>query len=306
MDGLLRHFFRLVIVMIPVALSPAHALAAPILLTTSYVRWFFEPSNPAFDVCVNNSGPCDGSALAPGTNWAVNYHSESAAAFGILRGEASLFLTGDNSLGPLDGGAVSFPHLVSVGARAGFRDSYTISGGTGPGTVTFAFAVTGAGSASSGASARPQFQWVPALPTGGLDFSNQINYTVVGGVASVSLPITFDVPFEGAIFFYSLAQILTASGWTIGAFANADFSNTATMNGITVRDSLGNSIDFSIISGSGTSYTSAGVLSPVPEPMTSLLLTVGLVGLSGRVLTTRRLKGRRRGDTGAAFGVETR
>jgi hypothetical protein len=118
---------------------------------------------------------------------------------------------------------------------------------------------------------------VPVLPGGGLDFANAINYSVNNGVATIPLGFTFGNPFEAQIYFYSLAQILTASGWTTGASATADFSNSAILNGISVRDSLGNPVDFSITSASGTSYTSSGV---VPEPGSLALLTVGLAGLS--------------------------
>jgi hypothetical protein len=118
---------------------------------------------------------------------------------------------------------------------------------------------------------------VPVLQGGGLDFANAINYSVNNGVSTIQLPFTFGSPFEAQIYFYSLAQILTASGWTTGASATADFSNTAILSGISVRDSLGNPVDFSITSASGTSYTSSGV---VPEPATLTLMTVGLAGLS--------------------------
>jgi len=264
----------------PAIIQPHLAYAAPMLETLAYARYYNEPANPAYNICsVIDGGACDGTSLAPGTNWTVNYHSEATANFGVLRSKASLFLTGDNSLGPLNGGAVSFPSLVSIGGRGGFIDSFLIGGGSGSGVVTLSFAVAGTSSSTPGGSGRPQFQSLPVI-NGVPQWGQQSNYLVTNGVATIPLSFTFGQQFEFGIYFYALAQILTANGWTTGAAASADFSHTAILNTITVRDSSGNLLsDFTITSGSGTSYTPTGV---VPEPGTFCLVVIGLVGLIAR------------------------
>lgn len=252
--------------------------AAPVLDTLAYGRYYSLPADPATYICsVANGGTCDGTSLAPGTNWTVNYHAGAFADFGILRTQASLSLTGDNSLGPLNGGAVPSPSLVSIGGRAGFTDSVLIQGGAGSGVVTFVFAVTGTSNATAGASARPQFQAVPVL-NGVPLFEQQTNYLVTNGMAVIPLAFTFGQPLDFGIYFYALAQIVSPDGWMTGAAANADYSNTAFLSAITVRDSQGNAIrDFSITATSGTLYTASGV--SVPEAGTLSLLGIGLAGI---------------------------
>jgi hypothetical protein len=263
------------------------ASATPLLLTYNYVRYYNLPADHSTYACEHPNGPaCIGSSVAPGTNWTVNYASDSSAQFGILRAQAQFFLTGDNSLGALNGGAVPFPNLLSVGARAGFRDSLTVQGGTGQGTMSFQFSVTGTSSASGGATARPVVQYVPIV-AGSEDFNNAILYNVVNGIATVPLTFTFGQPTEYEIFFYALTQIFSNQGWASGSAANADYFHTATLTGIDVRDAGGSAVNgFSIISGSGTQY---GVNGVVPEPS-----TYSLVGLGTLALAAIRVRGKKR------------
>ena len=108
------------------------AMGGPALYSNNYLRYYNLPADPTTYACSNSNGvPCSGAVVAPGTNWTINYYSASSSLYGVLHAQASVFLTGDNSLGPLNGGNVPFPNLASLGGRASFRDVFIIGGGTG-------------------------------------------------------------------------------------------------------------------------------------------------------------------------------
>jgi uncharacterized repeat protein (TIGR01451 family) len=152
--------------------------------TLNYAR-FHAASDPDVSyACQNTNGmACNGSALAPGTNWTVNYFSHATGNFGLLRGQSTVFLTGDDSLGGLQG-IGSFPSLESTGARSSFRDGLTIAGGSGTGTLNLIFTVVGFGSATAGQLGASEFQYVPVV-AGQPDRSLQASYGVVNGSATI-------------------------------------------------------------------------------------------------------------------------
>jgi hypothetical protein len=260
---------RLILTMLVAAFMTAvlasPALAQTQLLTDNYGRFYSLPADPSTYFCDNANGVnCEGSVLAPGTNWTVNYLSRSVAGFGVLHAYASLNLSGDGSLGPLDGGAVPFPNFVSIGGRAGFRDQFIVGGSTGSGTMRFTFRVTGLSTQAFGAIARPSFQYVPIVG-GREDWDHAVQYAVTpDGIGIVLVPIAFNQPVPIEIWFYALAQIFTPSGWTTGSAATADYFDTAVLSSITVSDSGGHVVPaFTISSASGTNYDAAGVFTGV-------------------------------------------
>ena len=241
--------------------------AGPILETLNYAR-FYSASDPNVSyACQNTNGvACNGAALAPGTNWTVNYFAQGTAGFGVLHDQASVFLTGDNSLG-------AFPSFESTGARSGYQDTYTIAGGTGSGTIDFAFQVTGTTASVGGGSAGALFQYVPVV-NGREQFGQAVGYGVINGSATIPVSFTFNQPTTFTIYFYALAQI---SVWSSGSSATADFSHTAILDQIVVLDSQNQVVpDFTIASASGTSYGPQGV---VPEPASVVLLASSIVVL---------------------------
>src|ERR1035438_5245736 len=73
--------------------------SGPILETLNYARFYSATDPNVSYACQNANGvACNGSVLAAGTNWTVNYDSAGTAGFGVLHDYASVFLTGDNSL----------------------------------------------------------------------------------------------------------------------------------------------------------------------------------------------------------------
>lgn len=101
------------------------------------------------------------------------------------------------------------------------------------------------------------------------------------GPTSVSgtTPISFSVPFiysqafNMTISLYS-SVIPSSNGGGVSS-GDVDFAHTATLTGIDVQQN-GQSVPFTIQSGSGTVYTANGVQSAVPEPSTLVLLFAGL------------------------------
>lgn len=246
--------------------SPTTGIAA-VLETLNYARFYSATSPNVFYACANTNGvDCSGSVVAPGTDWTVNYFARSAAAFGLMRDQASVLLTGDNSLGP-------FPSFESTGARSGYRDTYTIAGGTGTGTIDFTFTVSGSATSTGGASAGDLFQYVPVV-SGEEDFGSQVNYPVSNGTATVAVPFTFGQPTELTIYFYALAQVFA---WQEGSSAAAGYFDTALLDHIVVLDSQNNVVpNFNIVAESGTFYGPDGV---APEPATLALLAVGCAAI---------------------------
>jgi hypothetical protein len=252
----IRIFGLLVIVF--AAIQTAHAAA---ILSTENAAGF-----PTDTVCLTtNAAACSGSALAPGTNWTLNYFAQSSANYGILRAEGDVAVTGDNSLGayPYDGSALGF---------AAFQDTLTVTGGTGTGTLNLAFDVSGTSSITPGGSVDVLFQLLPVVG-GNLDFAKAtFVHLPASGPTIVPIAFTFGAPTGFQLGFVAEVDILT---WQSGASAHADYFDTAILDGITVTDSLGNNVaSFGITSESGTAYGPNGV---VPEPASIYLVCGGFL-----------------------------
>jgi hypothetical protein len=248
------------------------AFATPTLESLNYVRFYGASDPQVLYACENTSGAaCSGSVAVPGTNWVAQYEAHGSTAFGILKNYAAVSLGGDAS-----GGA--FPSFLSVGSRSGYIDSYTFTGGSGAGTAYFTFSIDGSAVSNGGAYGGTLLQVVPSV-NGVLDWNAQRNYGVNNGKSVIAVPITFGTPTEMLIAFYALAQVIS---WEAGSSAVADYSHTAILSQIVVRDSQGALVNnFAIASGSGTSYSATGV---VPEPASAALLFAGL----GLMLITLR------------------
>lgn len=252
------------IIVVLTAVLSLPAAAGPSLESLNYVR-FYGSSDPRVSyACENYNGEaCHGSVAVPKTNWTANYEARGSGTYGVLKNYAAVTLDGDAS-----GGA--FPSFLSVGSRSGFIDEYTLSGGRGASTAFFTFSIDGVTASRNGAFGSHLLQYVPAND-GVLDWGAQRNYGSVDGKAVVVVQFEYDKPFEMLLSFYALAQV---TSWREGAMAMADFSHTAVLSQIEVRDSDGRLVkDFVISSASGTNYGANGV---VPEPGSAVLLLTGL------------------------------
>jgi hypothetical protein len=243
---------------------PVHPPSVATYSTHNYVRFFDLPTDPSTIACSAPNGvPCSGSVVAPGTNWTVNYFADARADYGILRAKSSIYLTGDNSLGPLNGGAVPFPSLATAGGLSSFREGLWVSGGQGTGTMYLTFTVTGTSSQTPGTVGWAAVQYIPIV-NGRPDFAHSVLTGVApDGTATVPVPFTFNQLVEFQISFYALSQIYT--GWTAGASVSADYSNTAVLSRIAVKDGSGLALsNFSIATVSGTPFGANGVVKTVP------------------------------------------
>ena len=91
-----------------------------------------------------------------------------------------------------------------------------------------------------------------------------------GGTAQTAFNIQQD---DGPILGFKAGLIVSAYGW-----ADNDFYSTAKLVGLDLFDAQGHAIDgFSLSSASGVNYLAAAV----PEPATTALLVMGLLGLAG-------------------------
>lgn len=212
----------------------------------------------------------------------------SVAAYDHIGAQASATFTGYTS-----GTAY---HSAEGAAIIG--DTLTYLGGTGTGYATYGFTIDGSPNAASNSEAQiylaftaagnsPQFAFVARLgngvpsvfapfTTGFTGFtSDATSITGSGRAYTYGVGFTFSTPTN---FEYGL-QAYAYAGAFIGEAAT-NFIGTARLTSITVRDSLGNIVDFSATSASGTLYDSMGahvspVAGAVPEPASWLMMLTG-------------------------------
>jgi hypothetical protein len=180
--------------------------------------------------------------------------------------------------------------------------------GTGYGTVTLGFTIDGALSAVGNSEAFTQLAYQlgdgPIYSAFGARAGYGTNFVTglgdisgfIGTGASVSgsafvttfdLPIVFGQTYDWTTGLYSAAY----PGSFIGTAASS-FLNTAKLTSIVVKDAAGQTIDTSILSGSGTLYDENGAhveaAAAVPEPATWAMMIVGF-GTIGASMRRRRL-----------------
>jgi len=227
----------------------------------------------------------------------ADYRLRMSAAPGTLRSEAALTFVSGRGASP----------VTEAFASASFDDALTFTGGTGSAVFIPTFRLDGRGTDSTqpagfgGPVGRSglelsinSFEGSTSSSFLSLDATNRIvNDEFVGN----PIPFTFGVPVFFSAQFGTSAAVACASlgvgseclDWHNGA-AISDFYSTAVLSGIRVTDSNGHSkTDFAIRSASGTGYSANGVLKPVPEPASVILLGSGLAIVAGAR--------RRRGNT---------
>lgn len=223
---------------------------------------------------------CNGTTSSPTTSAQLQYQTTATADYGILKaGGTSSISIASNSPNTTD-------YSSSFG-NSYFQDVWTITGGTGTGTLDLQFALDGSYNtgqvntgtifgfslinfdnfaASSGASI------TPLISSGSGTFSTNVSLTT---------PFTFGTPLHFRVNLQAGSDIYDLG--TNGLTSSLNLSNTAQMNAIVVKDSSGNVIPFDLTTGSGGTLFSqlapGTSSSAVPEPGTIFLLGVGLIGL---------------------------
>ncbi|MEO5734956.1 MAG: PEP-CTERM sorting domain-containing protein, partial [Rubrivivax sp.] len=106
-------------------------------------------------------------------------------------------------------------------------------------------------------------------------------YTVAGSTTfAFNIPIVFGATQDLSFTLWAASIPRSNMGLLNASSGDASFFSSARLTGIQVYNSAGVAVpDFSIVSGSGTLYSSGGVV-PVPEPAPTALLSAGLLALA--------------------------
>jgi hypothetical protein len=219
---------------------------------------------------------CNGSFTLFGAATAT-YSASGLAQYGILGSFTSV---------STNQAVVGDPSLVPLGVinDSWFVDTFTFNGTgtcggvpcqlTGPGTIAFQVQVEGT-QQNSGAGTGAAYGVV--VNTGnneGVKVSNL--FFASSEVVSTQFPITFG---QAETFTIILVTESTITNFSAAQSVEADYINTAILNGFEVMDANGNPVNsFTVTSGSGTVYPDA----TLPEPSTFLTVALAIPFLAWR------------------------
>lgn len=272
----------------PVALLLGASLAQAATLT-AYTEVMPYDANDQALLDEEGSGICfsysaNGSQTQCQDSWSgVQYNAVASSDYGVLKvyGQSSTSGLTDN------GGLAGTPSYVTTLATAIFRDQWTITGepnGT-TGTLQVSFDVHGLydfSDVGSGlqlgfnmfvfgqglATRDPQF--IPlAGSVGELDYTQTFTTEFTYGT-----PLDFQISLTGGSVMRELDDGLSYFRESL-----LDMSNTAVMNAIVVKDSLGNEVPFSLVTTSSAPLFNELAPAVVPVPAALPLFLSGVAGL---------------------------
>lgn len=240
-------------------------------------------SSPCFNFSsIGATATCSGSATAATSGADITYWATATADYGVLKAGGTL------SSSSLSGLSNTTQYVSSVGT-AFFTDVWTITGGTGAGTLELHFALDGSYS----------FPQIGTGVTSGFSLFNSTNSTfssgnptlasaIVGPSGTINQDIVFTTAFTfGSALDFRVSLTGGANLWDLGLdglSSSFDISNTAIMDAIVVKDATGNVIPFDLVTRSGSPLFSSLVpgipTASVPAPGSVALLGAGLLGLA--------------------------
>jgi hypothetical protein len=220
---------------------------------------------------------CSGSTTTPTSGATLNYLTTATGNYGVLKAG------GQSSISGASGISNTLDYSSSLG-QAYFADSWLITGGSGAGTLQLQFGLDGS----------YDFCNVGSGAQLGFSLSNLDAHTFSSGTPSVvgcsgtiaktvllTTSFTFGTPLDFLISLQA-GSVIRDLGKNISSYF--DFSNTAIMTAIIVKDANGDVIPFDLVAASGAplfSDLAPGIpATSVPEPGTLSLLGLGLFGLA--------------------------
>ena len=221
---------------------------------------------------------CSGTTTTPTTGSSLNYLTTATADYGVLK-------AGGRSSNSGASGTSNTTDYSSAYGQAYFEDSWTITGGTGTGTLGLQFALDGSYDfCSAGSGAVVGFSLVNL---DNFSFSNGTpGLTGCSGAVSKTVLLTTGFTFGTAVDF--LVSLTAGSniydlGKNVSSFL--DLSNTAIMTAIIVKDANGDVIPFDLATASKAplfDQLAPGTppVSPVPEPGSLELFAAGIAALA--------------------------
>jgi hypothetical protein len=248
---------------------------------TATVTYFNESTNAVVSSACSQGSTvpgttvgCTGTSTTPTAGSTLSYSDTATADYGVLKAGGTSTISGANGV----------PNTTDDAATVGqafFEDAWTLTGGTGTGTLQLLFHLDGSYNFCS-AGAQEGFSLIPLNGTGGSSSSVNLVSGCSNTIAETAVltttftfgsPLDFLVTLEAGSVQFNLGQNGTSF---------FDLQDTATMTSIVVDNSAGAPIPFDLSTASGAplfSELAPSAPTSVPEPASLALFAPALLGL---------------------------
>ena len=224
----------------------------------------------------------------PGVTFDASLGAQGAEDYGIFRATASVNVFGEAN-------SASYGESYGAGVQGTDTEQWTITGGTGSGYLLLSWTISGSGSQPAAVlgGETDAFLSVLASANGFSEGTGQVTtpgvYPGLGDLIAFQFGTPFTIIFNNSVS--AGFTVIDASQGLAGS-ASAGFSDTSTLTGVTITDSLGNPVSgATIISDTGIHFP----LTPpdevaTPEP-SSLMLVLMVMAAAGLIRSSKRVIG---------------